>query len=157
MSSNCHFPENIFLFTFYLHSFWLQIDKLILNWIMTSLNGSICNFLCCSKTSVVENVLSEWIYASSCSCHFVFLVLLKKLWKKFSITYKKFVFLHLRFFTFEVNKTSNFFNNFTDNVTYYTICRISISPGLFLFYSFFMKLIERFVKQSDKFHCLPIY
>ena len=91
-SSNCHFPENTSLSIFYLHPFWLQINKFNLNWITIA---SICNFFCCSKPLVVENVSPEWIYTSSCSCHCVFLVILKKLWKKLSITFKKFGFLCL--------------------------------------------------------------
>ena len=95
MSSNCHFPEHISLFIFYLHSFWLWMNKFNVNWIKISLNMCIYNIPCCSKLSVVENVSSEWLYASPCSYHRVFIMLLKKLWKKFSFTFKKFCFLCL--------------------------------------------------------------
>ena len=55
----------------------------------------IYNIPCCSKLLVVENVSSQWFYASPCSYHRVFIVLLKKLWKKLSFTFKKFCFLCL--------------------------------------------------------------
>ena len=53
MSCNCHFPENVSLSIFYRNPSWLRINKFNLNWITIT---SICNFLCCIKASVVENV-----------------------------------------------------------------------------------------------------
>ena len=74
----------------YLHSFPLRKEK-------CNLDDSfwrLLNFLCCSKPSVGENILSGCIiYASPCPCHCVFVILSKMLWKKLSIIFKKFGFL----------------------------------------------------------------
>ena len=128
--SNCNFPDNIST-SLYLHSFRLWKEKLNLNLVISS--ASVCNFLCCSKPPVTENVVPGCIiFVFSCPYH---CALLKKEWKKLLITFKKFVFLFPKdcslhssfsffFFPIMVNKTSNFCNNFILDLTYCGALRI---------------------------------
>ena len=155
MSSNCHFPENISLSIFYLHPSSLRVNKFNLNWITIA---SICNFLCCRKSSVVKNDLSEWIYTSPCSYHCIFLVLSKRLWKKLSIAFKKFVFLCL------LPSLFSFLTSLSRSIRVLILATILLTTSLItasinskptsaLTSSFFIL----FSWNREKFHCLPMY